>query len=158
MSAYRLGLTGKAAEWAVQKQKQHRQVSQRAMMAIDAILNPAVPTSWWKVVIFLQNFLAYLKCRGKKIRVVVLNVFHYGDSESEVRLGQKIRVHKIQNWWALIARNCRVALGWAFSPHRIRSHHQVPSGSSPTLKGPVLDWWIGLERRGWRSYLIYIID
>ncbi|OAX32176.1 hypothetical protein K503DRAFT_870286 [Rhizopogon vinicolor AM-OR11-026] len=38
MSAYRLGLTGKAAEWAVQKQKQHRQVSQRAMMSIEAAL------------------------------------------------------------------------------------------------------------------------
>jgi len=38
MSAYRLGLTGKAAEWAVQKQKQHRQVSQRAMMSIEAVL------------------------------------------------------------------------------------------------------------------------
>ncbi|OAX34375.1 hypothetical protein K503DRAFT_859258 [Rhizopogon vinicolor AM-OR11-026] len=35
MSAYRLGFTGKAAEWAVQKQKQHRQVSQRAMMSIE---------------------------------------------------------------------------------------------------------------------------
>jgi len=28
ISAYRLGLTGKAAEWAVCKQKQHQQVSQ----------------------------------------------------------------------------------------------------------------------------------
>ena len=39
MSAYRLGLTGKAAKWAVQKQRQHRQVSHRAMMSIDAVLN-----------------------------------------------------------------------------------------------------------------------
>ena len=39
MSAYWLGLTGKAAKWAVRKQRQHRQVSQRAMMAIDAVLN-----------------------------------------------------------------------------------------------------------------------
>lgn len=38
MSAYRLGLTGKAAEWAVKKQKQHRQVSQTAMMSIEAVL------------------------------------------------------------------------------------------------------------------------
>ncbi|OAX32695.1 hypothetical protein K503DRAFT_701649 [Rhizopogon vinicolor AM-OR11-026] len=38
MSAYRLGLTGKAAEWAVQKQRQHRQVSQRAMMSVEAVL------------------------------------------------------------------------------------------------------------------------
>jgi len=38
MSAYRMGLTGKAAEWAVHKQKQHCQVSQRAMMAIEAVL------------------------------------------------------------------------------------------------------------------------
>ncbi|OAX31077.1 hypothetical protein K503DRAFT_815343 [Rhizopogon vinicolor AM-OR11-026] len=28
MSAYRLGLTGKAAEWAVRTQKRHRKVSQ----------------------------------------------------------------------------------------------------------------------------------
>ncbi|EDR04366.1 uncharacterized protein LACBIDRAFT_330618 [Laccaria bicolor S238N-H82] len=40
MSAYRLGLTGHAAAWAVKKQKQHRQVSQRAMMSIEAVLNP----------------------------------------------------------------------------------------------------------------------
>ena len=39
MSAYQLGLTGQAAEWAVRKQKQHRQVSQSAMMAIEAVLN-----------------------------------------------------------------------------------------------------------------------
>ena len=38
MSAYRLGLTGYAAAWAVRKQRQHRQVSQRAMMSIDAVL------------------------------------------------------------------------------------------------------------------------
>jgi hypothetical protein len=41
MSAYQLGLTGKAAAWAVRKQKQHRQVSQAAMMSIDAVLNPS---------------------------------------------------------------------------------------------------------------------
>jgi len=41
MSAYRMGLTGKAAEWAVRKQKQHRQVSRAAMMSIDAVLNGA---------------------------------------------------------------------------------------------------------------------
>ncbi|KII84350.1 hypothetical protein PLICRDRAFT_46228 [Plicaturopsis crispa FD-325 SS-3] len=39
ISAYRLGLTGKAAEWAVRKQRQHRQVSQRAMHAIESILS-----------------------------------------------------------------------------------------------------------------------
>ncbi|KAG2068243.1 hypothetical protein BDR04DRAFT_1025036, partial [Suillus decipiens] len=39
LSAYRLGLTGKAAEWAVRKQKQHRAVSQQAMMAIEAVLS-----------------------------------------------------------------------------------------------------------------------
>ncbi|THU76463.1 hypothetical protein K435DRAFT_704834 [Dendrothele bispora CBS 962.96] len=39
MSAYRKGLTGKAAEWAVRKQKQHRAVSQRVMMDIETILN-----------------------------------------------------------------------------------------------------------------------
>lgn len=38
MSAYRLGLTGKAAEWAVRKQRQHRQVSASAMMSIEAVL------------------------------------------------------------------------------------------------------------------------
>ena len=40
MSAYRLGLTGHAAAWAVKKQKQHRQVSQRAMMSISYGLRP----------------------------------------------------------------------------------------------------------------------
>ncbi|KIO12001.1 hypothetical protein M404DRAFT_125666 [Pisolithus tinctorius Marx 270] len=39
MSAYRLGLSGRAAEWAVHKQKQHRQVSQHAMMSIEAVLD-----------------------------------------------------------------------------------------------------------------------
>jgi len=39
MSAYQLGLTGKAAAWAVHKQKQHCQVSERAMMSIEAVLN-----------------------------------------------------------------------------------------------------------------------
>jgi len=41
MSAYRMGLTGKAAEWAVKKQKQHHQVSCRAMMSIKAVLDTA---------------------------------------------------------------------------------------------------------------------
>ncbi|KAF9507952.1 hypothetical protein BS47DRAFT_1366268 [Hydnum rufescens UP504] len=39
MSAYCLGLTGKAAEWAVRKQKSHHSVAQHAMLAIDSILN-----------------------------------------------------------------------------------------------------------------------
>ncbi|TFK80727.1 hypothetical protein K466DRAFT_636180 [Polyporus arcularius HHB13444] len=43
MSAYRLGLTGKAAAWAVRKQKQHRQVSRAAMMALEAVLNTGTP-------------------------------------------------------------------------------------------------------------------
>jgi hypothetical protein len=40
MSAYRKGLTSNAAAWAVRKQKQHRQISNTAMMLIDAVLNP----------------------------------------------------------------------------------------------------------------------
>ncbi|KAF9516301.1 hypothetical protein BS47DRAFT_1292541 [Hydnum rufescens UP504] len=39
MSAYRQGLRGKAAEWAVKKQRSHRTVSRRAMLAIESILN-----------------------------------------------------------------------------------------------------------------------
>ncbi|KAF9498601.1 hypothetical protein BDN71DRAFT_1530368 [Pleurotus eryngii] len=39
MSAYRLGLTGRAAEWAVRKQRQHRSVSRSAMMALESILS-----------------------------------------------------------------------------------------------------------------------
>ncbi|KAF9510740.1 hypothetical protein BS47DRAFT_1487299 [Hydnum rufescens UP504] len=39
MSAYHLGLMGKAAEWAVRKQKSHHSVVQHAMLAIDSILN-----------------------------------------------------------------------------------------------------------------------
>ena len=41
MSAYQKGLTGHAAAWAVLKQRQHRQVSERAMISIDAVLNPS---------------------------------------------------------------------------------------------------------------------
>ncbi|KIK80615.1 hypothetical protein PAXRUDRAFT_158193, partial [Paxillus rubicundulus Ve08.2h10] len=37
LSAYQLGLSGKAADWAVHKQKQHQQVSQGVMMAIEAL-------------------------------------------------------------------------------------------------------------------------
>jgi hypothetical protein len=39
MDAYRSGLTGKAAEWAVKKQKGHRTASGAAMAAMEAILN-----------------------------------------------------------------------------------------------------------------------
>jgi hypothetical protein len=39
MDAYRQGLTGKAADWAVWKQKSHRKIGQRAMMSIEAVLN-----------------------------------------------------------------------------------------------------------------------
>jgi len=39
MSAYRVGLTGKAAAWAVRKQKGHRAVSRAAMMHLDAIIS-----------------------------------------------------------------------------------------------------------------------
>ncbi|KAG2755653.1 hypothetical protein P692DRAFT_20844483 [Suillus brevipes Sb2] len=39
MSAYRIGLTGKVAEWVVCKQRQHCQVSQCVMMAIEAVLS-----------------------------------------------------------------------------------------------------------------------
>ena len=37
VEAYRSGLTGKAAAWAVKKQKQHRAVSERAMVAMENI-------------------------------------------------------------------------------------------------------------------------
>ena len=39
MTAYHAGLTRKAAEWAVRKQKSHRRVGPEAMMLIDAIVN-----------------------------------------------------------------------------------------------------------------------
>ena len=39
MDAYQKGLTGKAAEWAVKKQKSHKRVSQQAMASIEAVLN-----------------------------------------------------------------------------------------------------------------------
>jgi hypothetical protein len=39
MDAYRRGLTGKAAEWAVCKQRSHRRVGQQAMASIEAVLN-----------------------------------------------------------------------------------------------------------------------
>jgi len=40
MSAYRAGLTGKAAAWAVRKQKGHCAVSHVAMMHLESVLNP----------------------------------------------------------------------------------------------------------------------
>jgi hypothetical protein len=39
MSAYRKGLTGKAAEWAVKKQPSHRTVSETARINIESLLN-----------------------------------------------------------------------------------------------------------------------
>jgi len=39
MLAYREGLTGKAAEWAVQKQKAHRRVRKKAMESIEAVVD-----------------------------------------------------------------------------------------------------------------------
>jgi methionyl-tRNA synthetase len=45
MSAYCKGLTGAAAAWAVCKQKQHRAINQTVMMAIDVLMNPAVPVA-----------------------------------------------------------------------------------------------------------------
>jgi hypothetical protein len=43
MDAYQHGLTGKAADWAVWKQKAHRQVRQAAMMSIEAVINQETP-------------------------------------------------------------------------------------------------------------------
>jgi ribosomal protein S4E len=40
MDAYRVPLSGKAAAWAVRKQKGHHTISQSAMMHLDAITNP----------------------------------------------------------------------------------------------------------------------
>ncbi|KAF9552179.1 hypothetical protein CPC08DRAFT_754904 [Agrocybe pediades] len=39
LSAYRRGLTGHAAAWAVRKQTKHRVVTERAMLAIESIIN-----------------------------------------------------------------------------------------------------------------------
>lgn len=38
MSAYRTGLTGQAAAWAVKKQRSHRSVPERARIAIEALV------------------------------------------------------------------------------------------------------------------------
>jgi hypothetical protein len=38
--AYQVPLSGKAAAWAVRKQKGHRTVFQSAMMHLDAIVHP----------------------------------------------------------------------------------------------------------------------
>ena len=40
MDAYRVPLSGKAAAWAVRKQKGHRSISWSAMMHLDAVVNP----------------------------------------------------------------------------------------------------------------------
>jgi hypothetical protein len=45
MDAYRRGLTGTAAEWAVKKKKQHRSVSNRAFDALEESHQRAVENS-----------------------------------------------------------------------------------------------------------------
>jgi hypothetical protein len=44
MDAYRKGFSGKAAEWVVKKQKNHRSVSEAARIAMDAILSNTAAT------------------------------------------------------------------------------------------------------------------
>jgi len=39
MDAYRKGLSGRAAAWAVKKQKGHHAVSQSMYMELEAVLN-----------------------------------------------------------------------------------------------------------------------
>jgi len=39
MDVYRQGLSGKAAEWAICKQKSHWKVGQWAIASIEAVLN-----------------------------------------------------------------------------------------------------------------------
>jgi len=39
VSAYHMGLTGEAAQWAVQKQKGHHSVLRATMMHLDVVLN-----------------------------------------------------------------------------------------------------------------------
>src|SRR5713101_8425390 len=41
LSTYWMGLTGRATAWAVWKQRQHQQISQSALMTIEAMLNPS---------------------------------------------------------------------------------------------------------------------
>jgi hypothetical protein len=38
MSAYRHGLTGKAADWAVRRQKAHRTITEAGMKALEAVV------------------------------------------------------------------------------------------------------------------------
>jgi hypothetical protein len=45
MDAYRRGLTGTAAEWAVKKKKQHRSVSNQAFNAIEESHQRAIESS-----------------------------------------------------------------------------------------------------------------
>jgi len=40
MDAYQIGLTGRAADWAVNRQKSHRRVGEQAMTSIEAVLQP----------------------------------------------------------------------------------------------------------------------
>jgi hypothetical protein len=38
MSAYRHGLTGKAADWAVRQQRAHRTITEKGMQALEAVV------------------------------------------------------------------------------------------------------------------------
>ena len=113
MSAYRKGLTGAAAAWAVRKQKQHRAINQTVMMAIDVLMNPAAPVSWvtegcqpyYLSKSFLKN-LAQPKTRGKNTKISFLSSFCLSGIGSGLGFSPKILVLEILNWLGLIVRNC----------------------------------------------------
>jgi hypothetical protein len=91
IDAYRKGLTGDAAAWAVKQQKGHQKVSQRVMMQIASIVNYVLcffclPTP--KEVHTIQNFTPkiwpQLRCRGKNFGGGFVGSFEVWESESEL--------------------------------------------------------------------------
>ena len=83
MSAYRCGLTGKVAAWAVQKQRQHRQVCERAMMSKTGL-------GWSKL---CENFTKKLDAPKKPWELNKKHVFEFfkvSESESAIRFHPKI--------------------------------------------------------------------
>jgi len=87
MDAYQKGLTGKAAAWAVKKQKGHCVVSQQAYMQLEAVLNQIGLK--FPMYINLPKIWQIPKCCGKNFRWCFSDVFKVTESESEVSLSQK---------------------------------------------------------------------
>ena len=96
MSAYCVGLIGKAVAWAVRKQKGHQSVSQSAMMQLGCHHEPLLGLHNIPYVakILLKNLANRTSC-GKTTRGVFLDIFCYSKFKSAIRMVIFSADHKI---------------------------------------------------------------